>query len=288
MSLRKRFAWAPVVLAAGLSACTQLPFINGAASNTLSPSATPSRKPNQEPIIKSLTAHRFEDSQDRVTLWVQAYDPECEHLKFSWSATEGLLSTTVGTNVTLTSLATKSVDFVSTVLVSVSDGKGGTVQGSLNVQFTAEGVPLMMVEATKSQPTPEPCSTPTPEPTPASSTGAPYPTPTPSSGIPITQQGYATVSGVAYYKKYDGYTFLGNFAIANTKLIFAEHSFSGGSTNPVTVTTASDGQYSIRLKTHQEYEVGGEKGARGEIPAKILYITPTKDTTLNIEYWAFD
>jgi hypothetical protein len=109
-------------------------------------------------------------------------------MRVSWSVTEGLLSSTVGTDVTLTATATKSTAYISTVQVLVSDGRGGTAQGSVNVQFGADGLPVLPVEATASQPTPEPCIPPTPEPTAVPSTNGSGPTTAPTA-IPIQQDG---------------------------------------------------------------------------------------------------
>lgn len=171
--MRRYFAWG--LLGVGLlsAACT----IN---AGVLPSGETPPSKtvpPNRDPIIQSLTAHRFANATESVALWVQASDPDCDPLKVSWSVTEGMLSSTVGTNVTLTPTATKSASYITTVQVTVSDGRGGTAQGSLNIQVSSEGFPMMTVEATASPPTPEPCSTPTPEPDPNEPTPPPTPMP---------------------------------------------------------------------------------------------------------------
>lgn len=168
----------------GSAACSQIPFLSSGTAPQGPPAASKTPNPNRDPIIRSLTAHRFMTASQSVTLWVQAFDPNCDLMKVSWSVTEGLLSSTVGTDVTLTAVATKSATYISTVQVSVSDGRGGTAQGSLNVQFGTDGSPVMQVEATASQPTPEPCTTPTPEP---SATSAPAPTTSPSSSNNTSQ-----------------------------------------------------------------------------------------------------
>lgn len=181
--MRHVLAWGLVGLGLLSAACT----IN--AGITPSGEPTPSKKPaaNQDPIIHSLTAHRFVTATESVALWVQASDLDCDPLKVSWSVTEGLLSSTVGTDVTLTSAATRSTSFISTVQVSVSDGRGGSAQGSLNVKFSPEGYPMMAVEATASPPVPEPCSTPPSDPAPSSQ---PTPSPSPSvTPMPVQQDG---------------------------------------------------------------------------------------------------
>lgn len=148
----------------GVVACIQIPNITGAEAPHGNGQANLTPAPNHDPIIRSLTTHRFITASQSVTLWVQAFDLDCDPMKVSWSVTEGLLSSTVGTDVTLTATATKSAAHISTVQVLVSDGRGGTAQGSLNVQFGPDCLPVMPVEATASQPTPGPCMTPTPEP----------------------------------------------------------------------------------------------------------------------------
>lgn len=186
--MRRYAAWGLLALGLSSAACAQLPFFNTATTAPSQVTAKKTPTPNRDPIIKSLTAHRFVTATESVALWVQASDPDCDPLKVTWSITEGLLSSTVGTDVTLTSTATRSEPYIITAQVSVSDGRGGTAQGSLNIQVGADGNPMMATEATASLPTPEPCTTPTPEPTPVPSSpsgsngtpsSSPTPTPTP-------------------------------------------------------------------------------------------------------------
>lgn len=163
--------WGGLLLAFGIAACTSN-FNMG--PNGANPTPTPSQNLNRAPVIKLLESHRFKTKPDCVTLWAIASDPDRDPLKYTWSTTEGILSSTAGTAVELTAAATKSIDFVSTVNITISDGRGGTAEGSLNVQFNADGTPKMVLEDPIPQPTPEPDPTPTPEPTPT-----PGPTPQP-------------------------------------------------------------------------------------------------------------
>jgi hypothetical protein len=239
--MRFRFLLGALVLAGAITACVQANIVSPVGTDG---TANPSPPPNRSPIIKSLAAHRF--SSEKVTLWLQASDPDCDPMSVTWSTTQGILSSTVGLNVDLTMGATSSTPTLATVLVNVSDGRGGSAQGSLNVQFGADGLPTMTQEATASQPTPDPCSTPTPSPV-----GADQSQPTPDGTVRITGRAY-TPSG--YWN--------GQGAPPEDPVPGATFVFVGAPSQAVyTTTTDTLGRISINLPPGQ-YVVWGQDVGR--------------------------
>ena len=240
--MRPRLLFGALLLAWTITACVQANFVarSGSGGNE-----NPSPPPNRSPIIKSLTAHRF--TPEKVTLWLQVSDPDCDPLSVSWSTTQGVLSSTVGLNLDLTLGATSSAATLATVLVNVSDGQGGSAQGSLNVQFGPDGLPSMTQEATKSFPTPEPCSTPSPAP--GSSGGG-------SSG---PQDGKVRITGRAYTPSgyWNGVGSPGEDPVPGATFVFV-----GVPSQEVTTTTTDTlGRISVNL-TPGQYVIWGQQVGR--------------------------
>lgn len=225
-----------LLLAGAITACVQANFVTPSGSGD---SENPSPPPNRSPIINSLTAHRF--TPEKVTLWLQASDPDCDPLSVSWSSTQGILSSTVGMNIDLTMGATSSTPTLATVLVNVSDGRGGSAQGSLNVQFAPDGLPMMTQEATASQPTPQPCSTPSPAPGSSPSSGA--------------QDGTVRITGRAYTAAgyWNGIGPPGEDPVSGATFVFVNIPSQAVST----ATTDALGQISINLLPGQ-YTIWGQ------------------------------
>ncbi|MGE5708166.1 MAG: hypothetical protein ACM3YO_07515, partial [Bacteroidota bacterium] len=61
-------------------------------------------------------------------------------LKYTWTATGGTLSTNVGRMVSWIPPARAGIY---TILVSISDGKGGTAEGAQNVIVRTSGIPAV-------------------------------------------------------------------------------------------------------------------------------------------------
>jgi hypothetical protein len=87
--------------------------------------------PNNAPIITSLTANPTTVSTGAVsTITCNASDPDGDTLSYNWSATGGVLSSTTTNPVTWTAPNTPGTY---TINVTVTDGYGGSVQGSTSV-----------------------------------------------------------------------------------------------------------------------------------------------------------
>jgi hypothetical protein len=93
---------------------------------------------NRNPLILSFTANPLNTvgQGDSLTFNVDVIDEDNDTLKYTWSSTGGTLSSNTGRLVSWTP-PTKSG--VYTVLVSISDGKGGTAEGAQNLIVKADG-----------------------------------------------------------------------------------------------------------------------------------------------------
>jgi hypothetical protein len=109
-----------------------------AVSTTPMPSATPASTYNHNPLILSFTANPLNvvNPGDSATFTVDAIDEDHDNLKYTWSATGGVLSSTTGRLVSWTPPARAGVY---TILVSLSDGRGGTAEGAQNIIVKADG-----------------------------------------------------------------------------------------------------------------------------------------------------
>lgn len=158
----------------------------------------------RNPIIQSFTAnptHTVTNGQP-ITFQVVAYDPEREPLQFNWSSTGGVLSTNTGQMVIWTPPTKPGVY---TVMVSISNGRGGYVMGSLNLTVEADGTSTLGGKPTSPVPTPvppvatatpqPPSATPAPTPTPAP-TATPAPSATPTPAPTTAPAGKAVIMGV--------------------------------------------------------------------------------------------
>ncbi len=88
---------------------------------------------NQPPTITDLSANPaqiFVSSGESAAIAVTASDSDGDPLSYSWSATSGFL-TGAGASVTYT--AASCCAGVQTITVTVSDGRGGSAQQSVNV-----------------------------------------------------------------------------------------------------------------------------------------------------------
>ncbi|OGN94831.1 MAG: hypothetical protein A2Z75_03280 [Chloroflexi bacterium RBG_13_50_10] len=98
------------------------------------PAPPPVSKPNQSPVISSITANPPEVFYgDGPTLICVAADPDFDPLTYSWSATEGTIS---GAGKQVTWMAPKK-DGTFTISVTVRDNRGGQTTGSVNVPVSS-------------------------------------------------------------------------------------------------------------------------------------------------------
>lgn len=105
--------------------------------SALDTSGTP--KPGtQIPVIRSLTASPTSISQpgQSISIQIDAYDPSGGNLRYTWSATGGVLASTSGTLITWKSPSSAGTY---TVTVLVANDGGGSVVGSLNINVSADG-----------------------------------------------------------------------------------------------------------------------------------------------------
>ncbi|MGE5707507.1 MAG: Ig-like domain-containing protein [Bacteroidota bacterium] len=111
------------------------------------PNATPkpsTQSPdwNRNPLITSFTANPLNavEPGQAITFAVDVLDEDHDTLKYTWTATGGTLSTNTGRMVSWVPPARAGIY---TILVSISDGKGGTAEGAQNVIVRSSGVPAV-------------------------------------------------------------------------------------------------------------------------------------------------
>jgi hypothetical protein len=91
----------------------------------------------RNPIIQSFTATPTNVTQGQaIAFQVAAHDPDGQPLQFNWSATDGTLSTNTGLVV---SWIPPNKPGVYTVMVTVSNGRGGFATGAQNLTVQADG-----------------------------------------------------------------------------------------------------------------------------------------------------
>jgi hypothetical protein len=152
-------------------------------------------KGTRNPIIQSFTATPTNVTQGQaITFQALAHDPDGQPLQFNWSTTDGTLSTNTGQVVSWIPPAKPGTY---TVMVTVSNGRGGFATGAHNLIVQPDGsakigvtpmasaaptVPIAP-SSTPSAPdsvVPSPTTSPMDSPSPvASPTASPTPTPTP-------------------------------------------------------------------------------------------------------------
>lgn len=94
-------------------------------------------KGTRNPIIQSFTATPTNVTQGQaITFQVAAHDPDRQPLQLNWSATDGTLSTNAGHVVSWIPPATPGTY---TVMVTVSNGRGGFATGAHNLIVQADG-----------------------------------------------------------------------------------------------------------------------------------------------------
>jgi hypothetical protein len=123
------------------------PFIQKESSRPVGKSeATPAPTFNRNPIITSFVANPLNavNPGDNITFQVDVIDEDHDNLKYTWTATGGTLSTTAGRLVSWTPPARAGVY---SILVSVSDGKGGSAEGAQNVIVRSNGIPAVSGQA---------------------------------------------------------------------------------------------------------------------------------------------
>lgn len=93
---------------------------------------------NRQPTITSFVANPTNTSTagQVITFGVDVVDPDNDILKYTWTASDGTLSTNAGRIVSWTPpMATGTY----VVQVSISDQKGGTAEGSQNITVKDDG-----------------------------------------------------------------------------------------------------------------------------------------------------
>lgn len=109
-----------------------------AASPAPSASSSSQVSGNHNPLILSFTANPLNvvEPGQNVTFTVDVIDDDHDNLKYTWSTTGGTLSSTTGR---LVSFMPPERAGVYTVMVSISDGKGGTAEGAQNIVVKSDG-----------------------------------------------------------------------------------------------------------------------------------------------------
>jgi hypothetical protein len=94
-------------------------------------------KGTRNPIIQSFTATPTNVTQGQaITFQVLAHDPDRQPLQLNWSATDGTLSTNTGHVVSWIPPATPGTY---TVMVTITNGRGGFATGAHNLVVQADG-----------------------------------------------------------------------------------------------------------------------------------------------------
>ncbi|HBN08300.1 MAG TPA: hypothetical protein DD435_06545 [Cyanobacteria bacterium UBA8530] len=125
------------------------PFVQKEASRPVGQPAatiTPAPSFNRNPIITSFIANPLNavNPGDSITLQVDVIDEDHDNLKYTWTATGGTLSTTAGR---LVSWIPPGRAGVYSILMSVSDGKGGSAEAAQNVIVRSNGIPAVSGQA---------------------------------------------------------------------------------------------------------------------------------------------
>lgn len=106
-----------------------------------SPTPQPSGVTN--PIIQTLAPNptAVAHKSDVMTFTVGAYAANGAPLSYTWTSTKGYLSSTTGQAISWTPQKTDGTleSGLATIQVIVSDGKGGTAQGAVNIMIAADG-----------------------------------------------------------------------------------------------------------------------------------------------------
>jgi hypothetical protein len=170
-------------------------------------------KGTRNPIIQSFTATPTNVTQGQaITFQVLAHDPDRQPLQFNWTATDGTLSTNTGLVVSWIPPAKPGTY---TVMVTVTNGRGGFATGAHNLVVQADGsakigVTPMASAAPTAQLSPSaiPSATnsplPSPQPVPSNATStvasaSPHATPSPTAGAATVTTLSGLQSHVAYY-----------------------------------------------------------------------------------------
>ncbi|MNR82472.1 hypothetical protein D3C72_132310 [compost metagenome] len=93
---------------------------------------------NQPPTITSFTANptNTTNPSQAITFTLDVVDPDGDILKYSWTATGGVLNTNTGRSVLWTP-PSEAGNYI--IQVSISDQKGGSAEGSQNVTVKTDG-----------------------------------------------------------------------------------------------------------------------------------------------------
>lgn len=135
--MRARFGLLLAAIAVTISGCT--------FTSAVSPSGAQQSQQTGavNPIIQAIAPNptAVAHKTDVMTFTVSAYAPDGAVLDYTWSATKGYLSATKGQIVSWTpQKADGSLENgLCTVQVLVSNGKGGSVQASVNLRIEDDG-----------------------------------------------------------------------------------------------------------------------------------------------------
>lgn len=127
-----------ISLVSGCTVSVPPGLINPGASGSNGTITERSENRNRNPIILSFTANptNLTTRGGSITFQVDAIDEDGDTLKYSWSATGGTLSTTSGR---IVSWSPPDQTGTYTVMVSVSDGRGGSAEGAQNLVVRDDG-----------------------------------------------------------------------------------------------------------------------------------------------------
>lgn len=137
--------------------------IVGCAANVNAPGGgggAPPTGQNRPPVINALTANPTSitvTSGQPLTMQAVASDPDGETIAYNWTATGGTLNTTTGQLVYWVPPVTPGTYAVSVV---VTDGRGASTSGSVNIMVNASGTAV--VSPHTGSPAPSPTPTPAP------------------------------------------------------------------------------------------------------------------------------
>lgn len=115
---------------------------------------------NRQPILQALSANPSSQSVggQPITFTVLTHDPDGDQLQLTWTATGGILSATAGQTVSWRPPPTPGTY---SVMVTVSDGRGGATTAAQNIIVAGDTARLQPPTGVSPGPTPQPEQRPT-------------------------------------------------------------------------------------------------------------------------------